>query len=233
MLLPTDSIDVVINLSDSIYYSFGGEIIKAGACHFNGSREKPVTILQSGRLRLFGISFEPYGLFPFIKKPMNQFHNQLVDLRQVKEPLSAEIERAVRMAAKADQAVRLLEDTLMAHFQISGADADAAVVLRLFQDWDSSINAFCENTKVDIKQLERLCKKYIGLNPKNLKRVARIQEVNRQILMLRKELTALAYDNNFFDQSHFIKEFRACMGLTPKQFRQSRSTVKDITRYST
>ena len=31
-------------------------------------------------------------------------------------------------------------------------------------------------------------------------------------------LTELAYDNGYFDQSHFIHDFRSMTGLTPKQF---------------
>lgn len=87
---------------------------------------------------------------------------------------------------------------------------------------------------MDIKQLERLCQKYTGLNPRKLIRVARVQAANRQIMRLQsvKALTTLAYDNNYFDQSHFIREFRTFMGLTPRQFRRDHMTVKDITKYS-
>jgi AraC-like DNA-binding protein len=31
-------------------------------------------------------------------------------------------------------------------------------------------------------------------------------------------LTDLAYENEYFDQAHFIKEFKQFTGLTPKEF---------------
>jgi AraC-like DNA-binding protein len=234
MLFPTDSIDVVINLSSPIHYNFSSEVIKAGQCHVNGRRDSAATIMQSGQLRLFGISFEPYGLYPFFKIPVNQFNNQLVDLWHVSAALTADIKRAICAEKTTEQTIRLLEDALMRYLDVDSRDADAAKALQLFQQWDSSISAFCNQFIMDIKQLERLCLKYTGLNPKKLKRIARVQSVNRQILEFgnRKALTALAYDNDYFDQSHFIREFRTFMGLTPDQFRQYHATVKDITRYS-
>ncbi len=233
-LLPTDSIDVVMNLASPIHYDLSGELIKAGQCHFNGKRENAATIMQSGCLRLFGISFQPYGLYPFIKIPVNHFNNQLVDLKCVSEPLAADIERAVCKAKSAGQTIRLLEEALMRHLDVSCKDFEAAHVLRSFQNWDSSVNTFCEQTAMNIKQLERLCQKYTGLNPRKLIRVARVQAASCQILKLQsdKALTALAYDNNYFDQSHFIREFRTFMGLTPHQFCRDHMTVRDITKYS-
>ena len=234
MLLPTDSIDVVMNLASPIHYDLWGKLTKAGLCHFNGMRENAATIMQSGCLQLYGISFEPYGLYPVIKVPVNHFNNQLVDLRCVSEPLTADIERAVCTAKSTGQTIRLLEEALMRHLDVNCKDFEAAQVLRSFQNWGSSVSMFCDQTAMDIKQLERLCQKYTGLNPRKLIRVARVQAANRQIMRLQsvKTLTTLAYDNNYFDQSHFIRVFRTFMGLTPRQFRRDHMTVKDITKYS-
>jgi AraC-like DNA-binding protein len=33
-----------------------------------------------------------------------------------------------------------------------------------------------------------------------------------------KTLTSLAYNNGFYDQAHFIKDFRELAGLSPKQY---------------
>ncbi len=175
MLLPTDSIDVVMNLASPIHYDLSGKLTKAGQCHFNGMRENATIIMQSGCLQLFGISFEPYGLYPFIKIPINHFNNQLVDLRCVSEPLTADIERAACTAESAGQTIRLLEEALMRHLDVSCKEFEAAQVLRSFQNWGSSVSMFCDQTAMDIKQLERLCQKYTGLNPRKLIRVARVQ----------------------------------------------------------
>lgn len=234
MLLPTDSIDVVINLASPIRYIFDGQIINAGAYHFNGRREKAVTIMQSGDLRLFGVSFQPYGLYPFIKTPVNQLPHHIVNVESVSPSLAADIDRAVGTSKSIGQAICILEATLIRHLDVSSRDADAANVLRSFQNWDSSISMFCNQTCLDIKQLERLCQKYIGLNPGKLKRVEKIQAASRQIIQLQSKdsLTTLAYDNDYFDQSHLIREFRTFLGLTPNKFRRDHMTVRDITKYS-
>lgn len=45
------------------------------------------------------------------------------------------------------------------------------------------------------------------------------------------DLAGIAYDNNFTDQAHFIKEFRKFSGATPRIFQQEKVTVKDNAKY--
>jgi AraC-like DNA-binding protein len=40
-------------------------------------------------------------------------------------------------------------------------------------------------------------------------------------LQLRESLTSIAYEGEYFDQAHFIKDFRKYTGITPWQYRHS------------
>lgn len=59
----------------------------------------------------------------------------------------------------------------------------------------------------------------IGISPKQLSKIIRIQATLKTLLT--KEITSLtdlAYENEYFDQAHFIKDFKEFTGLTPKEF---------------
>lgn len=80
------------------------------------------------------------------------------------------------------------------------------------------------------RSLERLLKQYVGISPKAYSRIIRFQSA---LHILRQNdfsnLTDLAYQNDYFDQSHYIREFKAFTGTNPKQFiRQTNEQVENF-----
>ncbi|MEL6924825.1 MAG: helix-turn-helix domain-containing protein, partial [Bacteroidota bacterium] len=72
------------------------------------------------------------------------------------------------------------------------------------------------NTGISPRQLRRLFKFYIGDTPKTFCKVVRFQHIlkakhSRQSLRHNK----LFYDLGYYDQAHFIKDFKHLYGLTP------------------
>ncbi|WHT75212.1 helix-turn-helix domain-containing protein [Myroides odoratimimus] len=72
------------------------------------------------------------------------------------------------------------------------------------------------------KTLERLVKQYIGMSPKLFSRIMRFQS---SLDLLReskfKNLTTLSYQSDYYDQSHYIREFKEFTGVSPKEFIKS------------
>ncbi|MFH1000399.1 MAG: helix-turn-helix domain-containing protein, partial [Bacteroidota bacterium] len=70
-----------------------------------------------------------------------------------------------------------------------------------------------------IKQFERIFSNYVGINPKKFTSIVRFQN----ILQMKKNtnelnLSQLAFDNGYYDQAHFIHDFRSLTGLAPRDF---------------
>ncbi|NNC45774.1 MAG: AraC family transcriptional regulator, partial [Winogradskyella sp.] len=73
------------------------------------------------------------------------------------------------------------------------------------------------------RQLEREFKEKIGISPKHYLRITRINEVIR--LLNEKQvfdLTSITYHCGYFDQSHFIKDFKRITGQKPTIFIKER-----------
>ena len=69
------------------------------------------------------------------------------------------------------------------------------------------------------KQFERTFLEYIGISPKQYLKIIRLQaSIFSKSLEKNVSLTDLAYKHGYYDQSHFIHEYKALTGLTPKQF---------------
>jgi methylphosphotriester-DNA--protein-cysteine methyltransferase len=69
------------------------------------------------------------------------------------------------------------------------------------------------------RQLERHFRKQIGISPKQLSKVIRLQATLQMLINQNSEtLTEIAYESEYFDQNHFIKDFKEFVGVTPKEF---------------
>ncbi len=69
------------------------------------------------------------------------------------------------------------------------------------------------------RTMRRHFNQYLGLGPKQMDRVLRVQETMRQIVQgSTRGLSALSHDQGFSDQSHLTREFRDIVGLSPKRF---------------
>lgn len=58
-----------------------------------------------------------------------------------------------------------------------------------------------------------------GVSPKQLGKLIRLQTALKMLLNQQSEnLTDIAYNSEYFDQAHFIKDFREFTGINPKEF---------------
>jgi len=76
-----------------------------------------------------------------------------------------------------------------------------------------------EQVHFTLRTLQRKFAQVIGLSPKRFTRIARFNALkNRLILAPEQNLTEVAHDFQYFDQAHFIRDFRQIMGQTPSVF---------------
>ena len=76
----------------------------------------------------------------------------------------------------------------------------------------------CSEFAISSRHLRRLSKQYLGLSPRNFYRVIRFQ---RMLNDLYSDNARAIWTECYYDQAHFIREFKELSGLTPGQFRNS------------
>ncbi len=68
------------------------------------------------------------------------------------------------------------------------------------------------------RQFERRFKEFAGLSPKLYSRIIRFQAATEHKLDRARDLTEIAYACGYYDQSHFINDFRQFSGYSPKEY---------------
>jgi methylphosphotriester-DNA--protein-cysteine methyltransferase len=98
-----------------------------------------------------------------------------------------------------------------------------------FQGKESLIPDGCIELIFNYKYLERQFLKIIGLTPKSYSRIARFQNVMQALKYAAfHPWPSLALDCGYYDQAHFIKEFKAFTGATPSEFVARQNQIAEM-----
>jgi AraC family transcriptional regulator len=84
-----------------------------------------------------------------------------------------------------------------------------------------SVDDIARATGVDARRFTRLFKKMAGVPPRRYLTQARIERVKELMHNSEKNLTQIAVEAGFADQSHMTNVFRRYAGMTPKAFRKT------------
>lgn len=122
-----------------------------------------------------------------------------------------------------DQKIALLSAFLL-KLSIKNADASQAKMAYIISKIktagpDFSLSNLYSELSLSGRSLERMVKTHIGVSPKIFFRISRFQ--NALDILRRKKsnsLCQLAYESNYFDQSHYIRDFRQFTGSAPREF---------------
>jgi methylphosphotriester-DNA--protein-cysteine methyltransferase len=79
------------------------------------------------------------------------------------------------------------------------------------------INELSQRLYISQSPLEKRFRKIVGATPKKFSSIIRINSVINNPVP-NNSLTELGYASGYFDQSHFIKDFKTFTGQTPEQF---------------
>jgi AraC-like DNA-binding protein len=172
-----------------------------------------------------GVRFLP-AMFPqLFKINAAELSNRFTHLDAVVPQLSAFISNHFHADQKQPEIAALLNGYFLQHIAQANLDNDRrlydALAIILKKQGVLEIEKDL-NTGVSARQLRRLFAYYIGDTPKTFSKVVRFQNIlkakpSRQSL----RQNTLFFDEGYFDQSHFIKEFKRFFGVTPsKAFRR-------------
>ncbi len=234
-LIPQRNINMRFNLSDTPHYISSGEKQeKLNDVYFLGlqSHFMNASLRLKGKVDVVGICFAPDGFYPFVKMPASEFKNQVLGADEIGLKVAGEINEKLKEAEDTNQRLAILEQDLLS---LLNCDATGNDDFRpLFESLQltactSGLSNFCNSNNIGPRQLERLFNKNVGLPASTYITLNRFHKSLNQLLYTSySKLSDLAYDNDFFDQMHFIKEFKRFAGSTPGKFIKNDNSILQI-----
>lgn len=238
-ILPFRNIDLLINLTSDInYVSKENKLYKLQEVYFAGMSDRYNfrMVKKSGEIEAIGISFNALGLYPFIGIPMVVFKHQLIDMDVIKKHFSNEVSDMVRNANTVEMQIQVIEEFLIELLDEKYIISNKTIGLFnsfYINMFTLSVEEFCSKHGMHVRTFERLFDKYVGISPKTYTRICRFQKtLNQSIRGDFNTMTDLAYSNGYYDQMHFIKEFKSFTGETPFNFINQKPSLKQISTFS-
>ncbi len=176
---------------------------------------------NTGQSGMIGVKMMPTSMTKLFGISMNQLTDSVVDIHslasvqsklatlpkpslQNKEAFIQSFEQRLQDIVKADEHTRLELDLALAEiFKSHGI---------------LSISKLCKKMDISERQLERQFSKYVGLSPKFYARIIRFSYIFELMQNSDNTWSDLVYQSGFYDQSHFIKNFKEFTGEDPTSY---------------
>ena len=188
----------------------------------------------SGSLSVFSIVFQPQGLMQFFDFPLSEIYNRNVSLKDINGQAGRDLEEKMNYATTFQQRVDIAENYLFGLLKTNFDDFDFRRINHIAElikqtHGKVSVNQMASEACLSRKQFERIFAEHIGISPKQYLKIIRFQSAIFQKQQNNSlNMTELSYESGYFDQSHFINDFKSMSGLTPKQYFAENDSCSDF-----
>lgn len=234
-LIPQRNINLRFNLNETPQYlCLNGREHLLEDVFFSGLQDhySDSHLKISGRIDTLGICFMPDGFYPLLKIPVSEFKNQVLGTgeagftpaKRISEQLREAPDAASRLAVLEKELVLLLNNDISTHenFRLlyNSLNRSSGLV---------PVSEFCRQNDISPRKLERMYNKYVGIPAVTYITLDRFHiSLNQLLHQDYSKLSDIAFGNGYYDQMHFIKEFRRFTGNTPKNFITQNNSILNI-----
>lgn len=223
--LPDGTVNIIFELTGNPKYIYDNETQKQKQAYsevwFSGVLKDYITISAHSE-EMMVVVFKPGACYPLIHKSADTYTNNVVHAKEVFGASIMTLHTHLKSLETPEEKFaaienwipgQLLEDdfyTNIIQFAIESIKKESSQI---------NISKLAEKTGYSQKQFISLFKKYVGITPKQFHRITRFNEIlaaveNEEVISWAR----IANDCGYFDQAHFIKDFKSFSGLNPKQY---------------
>lgn len=183
-----------------------------------------------GKVELMGISFQEGGAYPILGIPLYELRDEITLLDVLNRPELLRLHARLQEVNSLPARIHLLEEWLL-RCLLSGKEQSLMIPasLKILRQTGGhlSIPELARAFSISQRQLERLYQSQVGISPKEYSKLLRVETARLALKKWNEQTTTrLAMELGFYDQAHFIREFRAVIGITPYAYmkRERKST---------
>ena len=198
-----------------------GEIVAGTDFGFNGPTSMPIRFRIS-TMQMWGIGLLPLGWATFMAMPAHTMANRILDGRQAPDfarflPLMDRLRfNPEHQSADLDGLAAFFREEAPRNPEV---DHRIVAVHQLLLDPDlPDVAGLADRAGLHPRTLERLCRKAFGFPPKKLLRRQRFMRSLAQFMLDPSMKWIGAIDSLYFDQSHFVRDCQAFLGMSPSEY---------------
>ena len=185
-----------------------------------GQIDRALKLKPSSQVGVVGIRFKSVGLYPLIGIPLKELNNQRVDISELLDPDQGFLER-FHVCDNHETRISIVDHYL--HRLLIGKVVDPAVdyFAELLQNnsGQKSLDHGYDQMGFSERHMRRKFQLWTGWSPQKMNTILRLQKALK-LWKSRKfnQLTPLALEAGYYDQSHFIGDFKYIVGELPSSY---------------
>jgi AraC-like DNA-binding protein len=233
-VIPTGNIELMFHYGNSfVAKRFGSNIeISQPKCFVSGIDSGYSDISTNGISGMIAVTFFPLAASNFFNFPLIEIENRNVSLDLIWNHEVNRLEYQLCVANSAEERISMIESFLFSKLTPI-VKRDIPLLFKgisIINESYGRINAtqLASKLSVTTKSLERKSAFFLGKSPKQFIKIVRLQHIIQCFSNpKRNQLTSTALDHGYFDQSHFIKEFKSFTGFAPREFMAKHNCICD------
>lgn len=214
---PNPYVNLIIPL-DNASYKYESWVVDTP--QIEGASSKSTSFIYPPGTRLIGVRFFPYGIYPFIPLRGKQIVNSSVSC-----PLHTEALKRITKIRKSDPDEVILNsvyDLLGELFNQKLYDLMEPVkeFYNTFR-WNEgviSLEAYCKKAGTNYTTFNRRFTHIVGISPKKFERLIKFRKSLCSLIDSSEKLTSIGAEAGYYDQAHFIREFKMFLNYTPSEY---------------
>ncbi len=227
VMYPSGCVELCIDIStnDTVRHR-GSNAMKVPSLEVLGHWTIPtMAALTKGNTCLI-TRFHPHANALFFPNPASDFTNESIDLCDIFNKESGDFYNRLMEQRTLEQKVEVLEAFLIQRLvRNKRSDHQLKLVEHLCryvaqEDRAFNIQDLSAHYGFSERYIQKLFMDWVGITPQKF---FSVQRFNRSLELLRSSpqpLTSIAFECGYYDQAHFIKEFKSYTGLTPNQVKK-------------
>lgn len=234
-VFPSGDMEVIFNLGNGIWESYQrGHYEKNPAIELWGQITRPLQIRSTGAHSMLGVRFFPHATSFLLDDEIGIFNDQVSDLSDILGSDIRDLHIQLTDSNSIDARITLLdrfftERLTHAPKKVQRLHKVAHILSSITQGaTENNIGRIADTHGITSRHLHKLVYQHTGLSPKSFDKIHRFKTSLKLIGENKLPLTSIAYDAGYFDQSHFIRDFKSFTGLTPSAYLDNLSTVNQM-----
>jgi AraC-like DNA-binding protein len=197
-------------------------VLEEGTLRIFGPQTARFARTLAGRSGVFGIKFKPAGFHPFLGRPVVELANASLPLSSVFGVAAEHFELTLRAASDDAARITIAVEFLQAHWPPADPAVEQVntIVASIVDDRTlNSVAALVARVGRGQRALQRWFERYVGVSPKWVISRYRLHDAVEQLAQcMPEDWAAFALHLGYFDQAHFIRDFKALVGRSPREF---------------
>lgn len=199
--------------------------------NFTGQHIKSV-LYECGSIEIINVVFKPWGAFSLLGVPQHELVNQNTNALDAFPEFKNVINQLQDYHQCPEKCIRILEDILLKKFaEIRSKDKKIMHACQMIDQnlGTLSIKELCKKIGMSKTSIEDHFNNQIGYSPKTYSRITRFNECFNEIKQQQnRDWQELVLRYNYYDQNHFIKEFKEFYGATPTKLLDIKYDISDF-----